>query len=395
MTPSGAAFLDGTRVLDLASVGPAARASRWLADYGAEVIKVGPVPARDGVQVVPPHYAYGGHRGMQRCLFDLKEPAGRDAFLCLAATADVVIESFRPGAVDRLGVGPAAVRARNPAVIYCSTTGYGQDGPRSGWAGHDLNYLAVSGFLDCTGRDDRGGPPLPGATVADAAGGGMHAVMAILAALVHRASTGEGSDLDVSVADGMLAIMSLAVDEHLATGAQPGPGHNVLTGRYACYGTYRCGDGRWLSVAAIEQRFWANLCRALGCERWIEHQHDDAVQPEVRADLEEAFARRSRDEWVADLGPGDCCVAPVLAVTEVPTDAQYQARQAFLSAEHPQAGTFDATGPTLAGQTRPATSGDEPVPVPDWTRTQTADLLVAAGLAESEIEDLAARGVIA
>ena len=262
------AALDGITVLDLASVGPAARTSRWLSDYGASVVKVGPPPSHDGVQITPPFYAYGGHRGMQRALLNLRDPAGVDAFLRLATRADVVIESFRPGVVDRLGIGYSAVKAVNPGVVYCSTTGYGQSGPHAQWAGHDLNYLAVGGYLDCSGRDADNGPALPGATIADSAGGGMHATMAILAALVRRAATGDGAYLDVSVADGVVALMSLAIDEYLATGEVPGPRHGLLTGRYACYDVYECADHRWLSVAAIERRFWANLCRELGCDRW-------------------------------------------------------------------------------------------------------------------------------
>jgi alpha-methylacyl-CoA racemase len=387
-------FLAGLRVLDLASVGPAARASRWLADFGAEVVKVGPVPRQAGVQIVPPFYAYSGHRDMQRALFDLKVDAGRDAFLRLAATADVVIESFRPGAVDRLGIGVEGVRAVNPGVVYCSTSGYGQDGPRRQWAGHDLNYLAVGGFLDCTGRDADGAPPIPGATIADSAGGGMHAVMSILAALVHRERTGEGAFLDVAVADGVLGFMSLFVDEFLATGTEPGPGHNVLTGRYACYDLYECADGRWLSVAAIEPNFWANLCRALGCEQWIDHQTDDAVQPQVRADVAAALSTRDRDTWVAELGPSDCCVAPVLSVAEAVVDEQYAARGAFIDAQHPTAGDFRLVAPVFAGQQRPGSDG-RPALVPDWTRTQTADLLVGAGLSPAEVDALTESGAIA
>jgi alpha-methylacyl-CoA racemase len=387
------AFLDGVRVLDLASVGPAARASRWLADYGAEVIKVGPVPSREGVQIVPPFYAYSGHRGMQRALFDLKADGGRDAFMRLAATADVIIESFRPGAVDRLGIGYDAVRAVNLAIVYCSTSGYGQDGPRSQWAGHDLNYLAVGGYLDCTGRSADGGPPIPGATVADSAGGGMHAVMSILAALVQRNRTGAGAYLDVSVADGVLGFMSLFIDEYLATGTEPGPGHNILTGRYACYDLYSCADGRWLSVAAIEPHFWANLCRALDCEQWIDHQTDDARQDDVRADLRAAFLTRNRDQWVADLGPADCCVAPVLSVTEVVDDAQYDARGAFIDAHHPKEGKFRLAAPPFAGQ-RAATE-DAAVEVPDWTETHTAELLAMTGMAELEIAHLIEEGAVA
>jgi alpha-methylacyl-CoA racemase len=383
--------LDGITVLDLASVGPAARTSRWLADYGASVVKVGPPPARDGVQITPPFYAYGGHRGMQRCLLDLKLPAGVDAFLRLAARADVVIESFRPGVVDRLGIGYPAVKAVNPRIVFCSTTGYGQEGPHSQWAGHDLNYLAAGGYLDCSGRDAADGPALPGATIADSAGGGMHAAMAILAALVQRAATGAGAYLDVSVADGVVALMSLAIDEYLATGTVPGPRHGLLTGRYACYDVYECGDGRWLSVAAIERRFWANLCTALGCERWIAHQTNDDEQDAIRADLRAAFETQDRDHWIATLGPADTCVAPVATIPEVVADPHLQARNVFVDAHRTDGPPFRQVGWVLAGMDRA-----QPTPiVRDATVTDTDELLIDAGLDMETVTALRAEGVVA
>lgn len=332
-------MLDGITVLDLASVGPAARASRWLADYGATVVKVG--PKDPALQIEPPFHAYSAHRGMTRAEFDLKDPAGRDAFLDLAATADVLIESFRPGVVAKLGIGYEDVKRRNPRIVYCSTSGYGQEGPKAQWAGHDLNYLAVTGFLATTQPRADGGPPIPGATVADSAGGGMHAVIAILAALVQRTATGEGAYLDVSVADGVLALMGLHVDEYLATGRIP---RNVLTGRYACYDTYQAADGGWLAVAAIEPRFWANLCRLLGLDRWSELQIDDAVQDQIRADLRATFATKTRDEWAAALAAADTCVSPVLDIAEVQVPV--------VDATHPEHGTFRQMAPTLAGTAR-------------------------------------------
>jgi alpha-methylacyl-CoA racemase len=381
-------LLSGVMVLDLASVGPAARTSRWLADYGARVVKVGPPPRQSGVQIVPPFYAYSGHRGMERVLLDLKSDAGRDAFLRLAANADVVIESFRPGVVDRLGIGHTAVRAVNPGIVYCSTSGYGQTGPRSQWAGHDLNYLAVGGYLDCSGRGSDGGPALPGATVGDAAGGGMHAVIAILAALVRRAATGEGATLDVSVADGVVALMSLYIDEYLATGEVPAPGHNILTGRYACYDVYRCADDRWIAVAAIEPHFFANLCRALDCEQWLEHQTDDAVQDVMREDFRAAIARRTRDEWVAELGPADTCVSEVATVPELVGAAAFRERSVFTHATAEQHGDFEQVGWVLAGMDRA-----QPAPVVrDATVTDTDALLREVGYSEAEIATLREKG---
>jgi alpha-methylacyl-CoA racemase len=384
-------MLDGVTVLDLSSVGPAARTSRWLADYGARVVKVGPPPKQSGVQIVPPFYAYSGHRGMERVLLDLKAPSGREAFLRLAARADVMIESFRPGVVDRLGIGAADVRAVNPGIVYCSTSGYGQTGPRSQWAGHDLNYLAVGGYLDCSGRNAEGGPALPGATIGDAAGGGMQAVIAILAALVRRQNSGEGATLDVSVADGVVALMSLYVDEYFATGEIPAPGHNILTGRYACYDVYRCADDGWVAVGAIEPHFFANLCRALDCEQWLAHQTDDAVQGEMRADFGAAFARRTRDEWVAELGPADTCVSEVASVPELVKEPHFRERDVFVQATSAGHGEFEQVGWVLAGMDR-----NQPGPeARDATATDTEALLGEAGYSAAEIAAMRDEGVAA
>ncbi|MGQ0803173.1 MAG: CaiB/BaiF CoA transferase family protein [Actinomycetota bacterium] len=385
------AMLDGVTVLDFASVGPAARASRWLADYGATVVKVGPVPAHGEVQIAPAFFTYGGHREMRRIRFDLKAPAGRDAFLRLAAGADVIIESFRPGVVARLGVGYDHVLGANPRIVYCSTSGYGQDGPHAAWAGHDLNYLAVGGFLHCTTPRGDGGPPIPGATVADAAAGGMQAVIAILAALVRRDATGEPAHLDVAAADGVLALMSLAVDEYLATGTEPGPGHDILTGRYACYDCYQARDDKWLAVGIIEPRFWANLCKALGLEQWLDHQTDNAVQDDIRADFARVFATRDRDEWASELAPADTCVSPVNSIPEVVADPQYAARGALVEAEHPEHGRFRQVGPVLAGGDR---SG-APYAVREADVSDADELLAAAGLDPAERKALLADGVVA
>ena len=382
-------LLEGVTVLVLASVGPAARAARWLTDWGATVVEVGPIPRDRDLQITPPTHAYAAHRGMRRLMVDLQAENGRDAFLRLAAKADVVIESFRPGVVDRLGVGYEAVRVLNPGIVYCSTTGYGQTGPRSSWAGHDLNYLAVGGYLHCSGRDERGGPALPGATVADSAAGGLHAVAAVCAALVARAATGEGVHLDVSVADGVLALMSLAIDEHLAEGVQPGPREGLLTGRYAWYDLYQAADGGWLAVAAIEPKFFANLCHILGCEQWIDRQYDDHVET-MRADFTAAFASRNRDDWVAELAPADACVSPVLDVPGVVADGQYGARGAFVEVTHPTSGRLRQVGAPLARQVDPVV-----LEIPDWTATATEELLDEVGVAPDTVTAWRAEGVIA
>ena len=383
--------LDGITVLDFSTVGPAARCSRILADYGATVIKVGPPPRAGAAQITPPFFAYSANRDMKRVQVDLKAADGKAAFLRLAATADVILESFRPGVVDRLGIGYEAVSQLNSRIIYCSTSGYGQDGPAAQWAGHDLNYLAVGGFLHCTGRRPDGGPAIPGATVADSAGGGMQAAIAILAALIRRTSTGTGAYVDVSVTEGVLSFMSLHIDQYLATGETPGPGHDILTGRYACYDVYPARDGKWLAVAAIEPAFFANLCTALGLEEWITHQTDDARQDEIRAGLRRAFAARDRDDWVAALAPRNTCVAPVYTVAELVADPQLAAREAFVWAQHPRHGRFRQLGPVLAGTPRKTGANV----LRDATETDTDEVLRAAGLGRSQIDKLRSDGIIA
>jgi alpha-methylacyl-CoA racemase len=385
---SGSPLLEGIRVLDLSSVGPASRASRWLADYGARVVKVGPTARKGAVQIVPPFFSYGAGRGLARISIDLKSPRGLDAFLRLAGRADVVIESFRPGVAERIGIGYAALCERNPRIVYCSTSGYGQSGPYAQWAGHDINYLAMAGFLDCSTARADGGPPIPGATVADGAGGGMQALVAILAALVARERTGRGTRLDVAASDGVLALMSQQIDEYLAIGTLPGPGSNILTGRYACYDCYPTRDGRWLSVGVVEPHFWANLCKALGLERFIPYQEDDARQAEIRAALREVFLTRTRDEWVAELAPADCCVAPVNTVPELCADPHFAERGAWLEAEDPERGRFRQLAPMLAG-------GERAQPLHRVRRgTDTDAVLAAGGFAEAEIRALRDAGAV-
>jgi alpha-methylacyl-CoA racemase len=386
--------LAGIRVLDLSTVGPAARCTRLLADYGASVVKIGAVPGRGAEPIAPPFYAYSGSRDLDRVEIDLKDPEGREAFLALARRADVVVESFRPGVMDRLGIGFEELSSVNPEIILCSTTGYGQEGPRSAWAGHDLNYLGVGGFLAMCEPAADGGPPVPGATIADAAGGGMQAAMAVMAALVGRARDGSGVHLDVSIADGVLWLCSLAVDEHLATGAEVGPRHDVITGRYACYDTYRAKDGKWLVVGAIEPKFFANLCRLLGCEQWAARQLDDEAQDAIRADFAAVFATKDRDTWVKELSGGDTCVSPVLAVDEVAADGHFAARGAFVDAElassdgRPE--RFRQVGRVLAGMAPVAGT----VIARDPLASDPDGVLAAGGLAPERIAELREKGAV-
>ncbi|MFP8880074.1 MAG: CaiB/BaiF CoA-transferase family protein [Myxococcota bacterium] len=383
-------LLDGVTVLDLSSVGPASRASRMLADYGALVVKIGPTTRKGTAQIQPPFHTYGAGRGMQRIRIDLKSDSGRRALLCLAATADVLIESMRPGVAGRLGFGYDDVCSINPGIVYCSTSGYGQCGPYASWAGHDINYLALGGFLDCCEARVDGGPPIPGATVADSAGGGMQAVIAILAALVKRGDGQHGQYLDVSATEGVLSLMSLSIDQYLATGEIARPRETLLTGRYACYDLYRARDGKWLSVGAIEPHFFANLCKALCLSDLVEHQLDDTKQDEMRQRFRAAFATRDRDAWVAELAPNNTCVAPVNSIPELVGDPHLRERRIFMKAEHADHGEFEQVGPVLAG-------GERRQPKHTVRRqgdTDTDALLAAAGLDPGEIASLRAEGAV-
>lgn len=343
-------LLEGVTVLDHSTVGPAARATAALRDLGATVIKIA-APESAG-RIDPPYYAYGAHRGMKRVRLDLKSPDGVSRFMSLVSSGDAVVEAFRPGVAERLGVGYEACREANAKIVYCAISGYGSSGPYASWAGHDLNYLAVGGYLATQGRSGEGGPAFPGATIADAAGGGLQAALAIAAALVRRNATGEGTYLDVSTTDGVLHLMSLFVDEHLATAAEVEPGSQLLTGKYACYDVYEAGDGGWLAVGAIEGAFFKNLCKALGLEELAEFQYDDERQDEIRGAFRAAFAKKGRDEWVAELAAADTCVAPVLSIAEVARDPHHTERGSFVEVVRAGQGAFRQVGPVLAGSAR-------------------------------------------
>ncbi len=338
----------------------------------------------------PAFHTYGAGRGFEKIRVDLKTPAGREVVHRLARKADVLIESYRPGVAARLGIGFEDLRPLNPRLVYCSTSGYGQQGPYSQWAGHDLNYLAVGGFLGCSGRDAAGQPALPGATVADSAGGGMHAAAAIVAALLGRTRSGSGVYLDVAVADGVLNLMSLYLDQYLATGEETRPGSTLLTGRFACYGVYTAADGRYLAVGAIEPRFFRNLCRLLGLEQLADGQYDPGRQDEIRRALQRQFMTRNRDAWVEALASEDTCVAPVLGIAEVTADPHLRARRSFMRARHPEQGDFEQLAPVLAGAER-----EQPLHrLPPATATDTEAVLRTLGFSAAEIGQLLQGGSV-
>ena len=336
--------LDGVRVLDLSRLLPGPVCTLHLADLGADVVKVEDTGAGDYARSLglaptdgraasdaPSAFFRMVNRNKRSLALDLKAPAGREAFLRLAQRADVIVESFRPGVVDKLGVGYAAVAARNPRIVYCSITGYGQTGPYRDRAGHDINYLGYAGVLDQTGTS--GGPPaLSNLQVADLLGGSMNASTAILAALFGASRTGQGSHVDVAMTEGSLAHNIFALHAIESLGRVQARGADLLTGGVPCYGVYATQDGRYLAVGALESKFWRVLCEALDRPDLIAGQlstgHAGAL---VRQQLAAVFAQRTQAQWIERLADIECCVSPVLSLDESLADAQVRARDMIVS----------------------------------------------------------------
>lgn len=321
--------LRGVRVLDLSRLLPGPFATMILAGLGAEVIKVEDLDGGDYMRWMPPLQDGEAamftaiNRGKRSLRLDLKSSRGRELFLDLATRSQVVLESFRPGVMDRLGLGMDALHARNQRLVVCSISGFGQDGPDRLRAGHDLNYLARAGVLSITGSG--GAPSIPGVQMGDLGGGAQSAVIAILAALRRAEREGIGSHCDVSMLDGMLSWMS----PHIAAaeaGGPAGPGMMLLNGAHPCYHVYRCADG-WITVAALEPKFWAKLCELLDAD----DLHDLAFAAGAQADaaverLERIFSGATRAEWQARLGGADACVEAVLSIDELRDDPQVRHR---------------------------------------------------------------------
>jgi crotonobetainyl-CoA:carnitine CoA-transferase CaiB-like acyl-CoA transferase len=319
--------LDGLVVLDLTRLLPGAAATMQLANFGAEVVKIEEPERGDYGRWIPPYLDGEGavfymvNRGKKSVALDLKSDSGRAAFVKLAQAADVVVESFRPGTMQRLGLGYETLRTFNERLVYVSITGYGQEGEWAAMAGHDINYMALGGALEGNGACG-GAPAIPGIQIADLAGGAMQAVTGVLLALAARAKTGRGQAVDVSMVDGVAWLLPVALGLHAATGDLPARGDGVLTGRYACYRVYETADGRWIAVGALEPKFWQALCRVLGCEPFIADQFAEGPRrEEIIAELARIFRTRTAVEWSARLQPVDACVTPVRNVAEVA--AQY------------------------------------------------------------------------
>lgn len=324
--------LQGIRILDLSRMLPGPYCSMMLADLGAEVIKIEEPKIGDPTRHSPPMIdgrsaAFDQvNRNKKSIALDLKQSEGRDIFLKLASRADCVLEQFRPGVVDRLGINYAAVSEVNPRIVYCSLTGFGQDGPHRLRSGHDLNYLALSGVLGLT-TDERGKPVIPGVQVADLAGG-MIAAFATLAALLARERTGRGQYIDVSMFDVMLSMLPVPAAHHFAGKTIDVGGKYALSGAYPFYSVYETSDGKFMTLGALEPKFWANFCRAAGHDDLISRQFDSGEgRDNLFSEVTAIFKSRTRDEWVELMRDADCCCEPVLSMTEAFEHAQTRARE--------------------------------------------------------------------
>ncbi len=319
--------LAGIRVLDLTRLLPGPVATLHLADLGAEVIKIEDPQVGDYARTLgtgqgdDSAYFRMINRNKQGLVLDLKKPEAVAVFLRLAQAADVIVESFRPGVVDKLGIGYAAVQAINPRIAYCSISGYGQTGPYRDLAGHDINYLGYAGVLEQIGTEGSA-PAIPNFQIADLLGGALTAAMGILAAVVEAQRTGQGRYIDVSMTDSVLAHTYFAMLRLNDAGHSAPRGGDLLAGGLPCYATYRCADGKYMAVGALEGKFWQVCCQVLERPEWVARQWDAGLRGEMAA----LFATRSRDDWAARFATADCCVTPVLSPEEALVNEQLRAR---------------------------------------------------------------------
>jgi crotonobetainyl-CoA:carnitine CoA-transferase CaiB-like acyl-CoA transferase len=386
--------LSAVRVLDLTQLLPGPYATQLLRDMGAEVTKV----ERPGSGDPGRQFGEGGtdrgsalfdvvNRGKRSVTVDLKTDAGRDVFLDLAAGVDVVVEQFRPGVVDRLGVGYEDVRAVNEDVVYCSMSGYGATGPNRDRVGHDLNYVGTAGLLDMTRPDAASKPVIPGYPVADMAGG-LVAALSIVSALLSRELGGGGGEfVDVAMTDAVLSMAQLVAGPAMA-GVEQRPGETVVTGKYPCYDVYECADGEYVTLAALEPEFWETFCEAVGRPNLTgEHMADDgATRERVRDSLREVFGERTREAWLDELGDRDVMVGPVNTVREAFSESQVGVRELVDEAD----GLVRRAGFPAQGSEGPPRT-DEPAPA---LGEHTDAVLREVGYAAADVAALREAGVL-
>jgi alpha-methylacyl-CoA racemase len=374
--------LQGLNVIELASIGPGPMCAMLLADLGADVVRVDRTePSGLGVPTAKKHDVNG--RGRRSVALDLKLPAGRDAVLRLVDGADVLIEGFRPGVAERLGLGPADCQARNPRLVYGRMTGFGQSGPLAAAAGHDLNYIALTGALHAIGPP--GGKPVPPLNlVGDYGGGALYLAFGLMAALYERQASGRGQVVDAAMVDGAASLASIFYGLHAGGGWDQPRGGNLLDGGAPFYDTYETADGRWISLGPLEPKFFAEFARLVGLDdRFVRRQYDRREWPAMREAIGSLVKSRSRDDWSALLEGTDACYAPVLDFDEAPRHRHAVARQGFVSVDGvvqpAPAPRFDRSVPGV------------PRPAPRLGQ-HTREVLAEAGFDAAAIDDLLAAG---
>jgi alpha-methylacyl-CoA racemase len=377
--------LGGYRIIEMAGIGPAPFAGMLLADLGAEVIRIDRREAADlGVPGREPRFDVLA-RGRRSAAVDVKAEAGRQVVERLAAKADALIEGFRPGVMERLGLGPDALLAQNPKLVFGRMTGFGQDGPLAQMAGHDIDYIALAGVLHSIGR--QGEAPVPPLNlVGDFGGGGMFLAFGVVCALLEAQKSGKGQVVDAAMVDGSATLMALMFGLLSQGTWKDERGVNILDGAAPWYGTYETRDGKWLAVGAIEKRFYEEFVTRLGLELAdLPKQHDRAGWLELRRRFATAIASRTRDEWEAIFAGSDACVAPVLAMGEVASHPHNAARGTFVTRDGvlqpAPAPRFSRTVPEMGVAARPAGA-------------DTAAVLADFGFSEAEIARLTQDGVV-
>ncbi|HUX98701.1 MAG TPA: CaiB/BaiF CoA-transferase family protein [Candidatus Deferrimicrobium sp.] len=331
--------LEGIKVLDLSRLLPGPFATMLLADFGADVIKVEDPLQGDYLRWREPYISKGKNkesaaflalnRNKKSIILDLKAPEGQEIFYKLARQADVILETFRPGVVRKLRIDYDTIKTINPQIIYCSLTGFGQNGPYKNLPGHDVNYLGVAGVGSLTGEPDH--PKLMGVQVADIGGGGLNAAIAILMAIIARSKTGIGQYIDVAMLDGAMAWLAYAFPRYWASKTLPIRGDDRLAGGRPSYGIYKTKDNKYIAVGALEEKFWKNLCVAINREDMIEAQQPRGkIKDEITEILKKAFLTRTRDEWFELSKMNDICISPVYELDEITKDPQIQAREMFI-----------------------------------------------------------------
>ena len=392
--------LEGIRVLDVSRLLPGGFCSLLLADFGADVLKVEDTGMGDYIRWSPPYHEGAEdsarsalflslNRGKRSIRLDLKQDLGKQVLLRLVRDHDVLLESFRPGVMERLGVGYERLREENPGLVYCAISGYGQDGPYTGRSGHDMNYLGLNGLLGLTGEG--GGPPVqPGGQIADLGGGALMAAFGILAALRERERSGEGQLVDVSMFDGSLAWLAMVAAQYLADGAVPRRGELPLAGGLICYRPYACRDG-WVTLGALEPKFWQAWCRGVGREDLVERQFERPGS-DAHGEVERIFMERTRDEWQGFASEHDCCLEPVLDLDEALDSELVRAREMVIQLDQPGAESpVSLLGvPVKLSRTPGAPAGPGPA-----LGEHTHEVLGSLGYSPDEIEALLESGAAA